>query len=336
MKAILTALIAIIFNFQCFSQDSINKKAFLTGVNPLIQFYNYERALQRNEEIVALYMASDNGNENKDLILKAIEKDKDLEKQISADNTPIRYVTFKNQTIKLVNLAIFCFNKLYNYGAESKEFKNGNDEYQPVLNENLDTLNKLFNEENFIIIDSITYNKIKVSQCNTGFSHKYIVDSLLNILHPVSAYMILKNNEKNSTDEELIYMSNILLKLKYADSVRAKIQNADSLGLTYLTKIIDKNAYSPYLFEAWIKWRTVEQSYNFGISVTSDIPNDVYDSIRNKLINLIVDHIKKAPSDTWAYLQFFDFQYTEIIHRFGPYRYGNQSAIDRNELFYKN
>ena len=332
MKNILLSLL-VAFPFFGFSQK-INSARFLKEANSIIQFYEFERGIQRNEEMVALYFAeggAERGAE-KEIIQACITKEKLLKQDIQNAKIDPRYADYKNQVVALMDVIIECFDDLYKYGNESDMFRKCNETYQPQLQAHLDTLISKFGAEGYIHFDSTERSIHELKARNIPFAEKKKVDALLNTLHPKEAYTLLKNDPKSlQNDITVMYLSDILLKKKFTDSM--KVENGDSIAMGYLYRIMSKGTYSPLLFEAWRKWRAIKQ-LDYGVSRTSEIPNDLYDKERLRLMGVILEHIRKAPTDEWAYMQFFSFNEYEIIHRFGDYPYGNQSAMERSELFY--
>lgn len=318
-----------------FSQK-INSAKFQKEANSIIQFYEFERGIQRNEELVALYFAQGGAERNadKEIIKECIAQEKRLKLEIESATIDPRYVVYKNQVVALMDVIIECFDDLYQYGSESDMFKKCNETYQPQLQAHLDTLIAYFGSDAYLHFDSTERCQHELKTRDITFPQKKKVDELLAARKPAAAYKLLQSDPKNlQNDITLLYLSDILLKKKYTDSM--KVDAADSIALVYLTKIETKTTYSPLLFEAWRKWRAMKQT-EYGISRTSEIPNDLYDKERIRLMKVVLEHIKKSPADEWAYMQFFSFNEVEIIHRFGDYPYGNQSAMERSELFYDN
>ncbi len=64
MKNILV-LCLLCFPLGAFAQK-INNAKFLKEANSIIQFYEFERGIQRNEELVALYFAQGGAERNAD------------------------------------------------------------------------------------------------------------------------------------------------------------------------------------------------------------------------------------------------------------------------------
>ncbi len=314
--------------------QQINSSKFLANSNSIVRFFEFERAIQRNEEIVALYFAlgSEGWKADRKLVAQCVEEEKKLKKKVQSSKVEPRYAANKNKITGLLDIIIQCFDNLYKYGPQSSQFKRSDEIYQPKLKLHLDTLITYFGMEAYMKIDSEGMSKVREDAYNIKFPQQDKADQLLANNKVMAAYQVVLSDKENlNNDAALLYLSDLLLKKRFRDSIN--INGADSIGLYYLKRIINKNSYSPFLFEAWRKWRAATQM-EYGASKTSEIPNDLYDEKRAKLLKVILVYLNKNQSDTWAYIQFFDFNEYEIIHRFGDYPYGNQSAIERQELFY--
>ncbi|MFQ5835615.1 MAG: hypothetical protein ACE5HR_06810, partial [bacterium] len=54
------------------------------------------------------------------------------------------------------------------------------------------------------------------------------------------------------------------------------------------------------LFDAFLRWRTLTQSLEYGMSNFSRIPNWEYNKKRKRLIEIIKTYAKEHPDDIWA------------------------------------
>jgi len=97
----------------------------------------------------------------------------------------------------------------------------------------------------------------------------------------------------------LLRISDCGLKADSDLDVKDKLEMKED-GLGVLTQIVNKNAYSPVLYEAFYKWRTTEQYYNHGMSNMSHIPNKEYNRKRWAIIQIIKERLKDVPDDLWA------------------------------------
>ena len=118
--------------------------------------------------------------------------------------------------------------------------------------------------------------------------------------------------------------------VKHSDSLGDK---ANKTAIAKYKSIINQKKYSIYLFEAWLKWRLVTQQYIYGISKTSDIPNNEYDKMREQVALTILDYITKNDKDEMAINEFLLMATHPIVMRFGDYPYGNQNTVEYHETF---
>jgi hypothetical protein len=83
----------------------------------------------------------------------------------------------------------------------------------------------------------------------------------------------------------------------------AESENEGVGGRELLDGIIARKRYSPVLFETFVKWRTIQQEYDHGMSNWSTIPNQEYNKVRMELIQIIKDYLKTYPENQWARYQ---------------------------------
>ncbi|MFH2137623.1 MAG: hypothetical protein ABII88_03855 [Candidatus Omnitrophota bacterium] len=74
-------------------------------------------------------------------------------------------------------------------------------------------------------------------------------------------------------------------------------------GIMMLSKITDSKKYLPVLFEAFYKWRTATQYFEYNLENINDIPNLQYNEKRWELVNIIKDYLSKNPNDIWGQVQ---------------------------------
>jgi hypothetical protein len=120
---------------------------------------------------------------------------------------------------------------------------------------------------------------------------------------------------------------------KYVIVLDSLEDNAYQKAIKIYKQILDDKIYCHYLFEAWLKWRTISQIQNHGISKFSIIPNDEYDSVRLQAAITILKHIAKNEKDEMAINEFLLFSTHEIIKRYGEYPYGNNAGMDFYEIY---
>ena len=139
-------------------------------------------------------------------------------------------------------------------------------------------------------------------------------------------------NESDNFQEKSIYG------IEVADFYMTDVLDTDTISgeewaVAHYNAIMGANKYSLYLFEAWIKWRTVTQHAFYGSSKISLIPNDEYNKLRDKMALIVLKQISTHPKDQMAINQFLLFATHEDIKRFGSYKYGNQNVPEFYRLF---
>lgn len=166
---------------------------------------------------------------------------------------------------------------------------------------------------------------------------KYILSRRYN------AYLQLRSNNKPKALSVLdsIYRttSNFQEKSIYAlesadqyEKNSQTLSNGTEIAIAKYKAILDAKQYCLYLFETWAKWRAVTQQHN-GLSKSSDIPNDQYDEVRDRVADVILAYIQQNPKDEMAINQFLVIVTHDIVFRFGDYPYGNQNTVEYHQIF---
>ena len=108
--------------------------------------------------------------------------------------------------------------------------------------------------------------------------------------------------------------------------------DAAEIAIKKYKEILDRKEYSIYLFESWLKWRTVFQQNN-GLSKSSDIPNDEYNKVREQVALTILSYVNNYPKNKMAINEFLLMATHDNVKRFGDYPYGNQNTVEYHEIF---
>ena len=150
-----------------------------------------------------------------------------------------------------------------------------------------------------------------------------------------AAYKILKemaalNEGETVSDLIKLRLSDALLTMDHEGADNDGL-NASEQGLKLLVEIVESNSYSPILYEAFYKWRTIEQQYNHGMSNMSAIPNKEYNVKRWQMIQTVKKYLLKNPTDKWAQTQIDLLWDLPNIQRGGPY--GNDNLIHWGILY---
>jgi len=120
------------------------------------------------------------------------------------------------------------------------------------------------------------------------------------------AYCLLQElDQKYSVDSPiknfiLLNLSDCLLKAFYgSNKAISSLENPEEKGKDILEDIVNGNDYSPVLFDVFLRWRTLTQSLEYGMSNFSKIPNWEYNKKRKRLIEIIKTYAKEHPDDIW-------------------------------------
>ena len=97
-------------------------------------------------------------------------------------------------------------------------------------------------------------------------------------------------------------------------------------------KTIMKKDYSPLFLDAFIAWRTHVQSFDYGVSNLSEIPNWNYNLQRKRLLDKIGIYLKKHPVDRWAMRQLSELLLLPNIERGGTSGNSNLNHMEKGGL----
>ena len=73
-----------------------------------------------------------------------------------------------------------------------------------------------------------------------------------------------------------------------------------------------------FIWEAFYRWRTLDQHLNHGMSNMSEILNKEYNEKRWELIQITHNHLVEHPDDIWAWAQRFSLMVFPNIERGEP------------------
>ncbi|MDP1621225.1 MAG: hypothetical protein Q8M08_02690 [Bacteroidales bacterium] len=195
----------------------------------------------------------------------------------------------------------------------------------------LDRFTKLTDDQYWRTIDKKNY----IRQEQYG-EYKAIVEQDL-----MAGFNILEQLTKTSKSfqEGTIYQIELADQFVKKDSlIRAVLSPDESpppkqIAIQKYHAILGREVYSLYVFEAWLKWRTVTQS-GYGFSKYSEIPNTEYEQLREKTALVVLDYVSRHQNDDMAINQFLLFATHEIVTRFGDNSLENQAGLDFDRLFH--
>jgi len=216
-------------------------------------------------------------------------------------------------------------------GVDSRAFKKSLEKNLPEVKKYMNYLHSAYSTSHFISLTEDKYWET-IDKKNYIHSADYAKYESIKKTSLKTSLALLENILKQTTDfqESAIYQIEIADQYeKHGDSIA---ENASELALGKYKSILTQKKYCLYLFESWLKWRTVSQQHN-GMSKSSDIPNDEYNIPREEVAALILDFVSKNEKDEMAINEFLLMATHDNIRRFGPYTFGNQNTVEYHEIF---
>lgn len=119
----------------------------------------------------------------------------------------------------------------------------------------------------------------------------------------------------NKFDQAILLLKKIIVETKdFQEQTIYKIQLADQLvsfdlkkhsithyneALGIYNSILESKKYSIYLFETWVKWRSLQQA-NVGFSNKDKVDNRLHENTRLEILKTIFTYLQKHPNDPMA------------------------------------
>lgn len=246
-------------------------------------------------------------------------------------------VQFKNDTLKTyisdyLTLTKQSYKISKNKGFDSPDFKKDFEKYQAFIDKYMNYLFSTFATNNFISMTEEMYWKT-IDKNNYIKSAEYETYKKLKTTNLKEALALLEKISKQTADFQEYAIYQIEFADQYVKHAESLDENSINKAVDIYKSIIDQKKYSIYLFEAWLKWRIVTQQFIYGISKTSEIPNDKYDKVRKQAALIVLDYINTHSNDEMAINEFLLLATHDIVKRFGEYPYGNQNTVEYHETF---
>lgn len=267
----------------------------------------------------------------------------------------------------VVNSIITDFDLQMRFGDEYENVVKAIESFDFCKVQDSETLSKLIAFKNEILyllrvdidsIDTDIHNPWKAeSEIRTFLANKYHMNTFATLTEDMYAEIynncpsvpewskwIKRRGEKNLVAELKHKYSNTtnfdarcIYAIELAHAYEADIDSwADddfcNPAVPIMESLMKEGKYSLYLYELWLKWRVLYQNSE-GASKDSEIPNIIYNEYRRMCLCSILSHIKNNKDDIMAINEFIVMAYKDNILREGPYKYGNQSAIEEYNLF---
>ena len=286
--------------------------------------YRINHVIDDQNELISLYIAEGDQEEVRPLLDKSVKTCQSLK------GPAINNDTVRQRVENYLDLTIRYYQTLKKDLPDPKECKKQADAYNAQRDKYFDYLVTHYDINKFVHLTEDKYwstmDKKKYIRSPRFDSYEKIKQK--NLKRAVS---LLDSIASTTTG----YQEKVIYKLELADQY---VKNTKPLGIATevaikkYKSILDEQQYCLYLYETWLKWRTVTQQNN-GLSKSSDIPNIEYDQVRKQVAGVILDYIRKNKNDEMAINQFLVITTHDIIFRFGKYPYGNQNTIEYHQIF---
>ena len=326
-----TIIFLLIFNIN-FSQDLfdniLNNSQTVIELKDVFRAYYINHIITDQKETINLLLNEESNKELNDQLIIFINDCTSLKKFHFNDLTLNFYIS------KYLELTIKSYQIAKNKGFNSTEFKKDFENYRITTKKYMNYLASKYSTSHFVNLTEKAYWQT-VDKSNYIKSKEYNDYRKLKKTNLKSSFNLLEKIVQKTIDFQEYSIYQIELADQYEKKSDSLENNASKLAIEKYKYILDKKKYSIYLFETWLKWRTVTQQH-LGISKFSEIPNDKYNKMRKEVAYIILDYITKNDKDAMAINQFTLMATHDIVRRFGEYPYGNQNTIEYHQIFDEN
>lgn len=334
LKALLlTITFSVLLFSDTYSQDVLDtvksNSKLVIELKDVYRAYRINNIIKDQNEMTVVYL-----DDRSDAEMKTL-----LDGYINVCDS-LKNVHFKNDTLNAyVSQYVIGTIQIYKI-AQSKGFSslalnNYLKKYSKLKGEYMNYLYSTYSTNHFVSMTEEMYWQTN-DKNNYIKSPEYASYKSLKETNLKEALIVLEKLSEQTTDfqEYSIYQIELADQyIKHSDSLG---DNAYETAIVKYKSILDQKKYSIYLFEAWLKWRLVNQQHIYGISQLDDIPNNLYDKMREEVAVTILDHITKNDKDEMAINEFLLMATHPIVERFGDYQYGNQNTLEYLQTFGEN
>ncbi|MGE5109030.1 MAG: hypothetical protein ACM3H8_15945, partial [Sphingobacteriales bacterium] len=265
----------VLKNAEAQSLDVVKDTSKLTkDLKDLYKAHNINHIIADQNEMINLYLSEDGPDELNKLLSEYIKKCEALKPPNISNNT------LKSLLENYITGTIKNYQVMKLKGFKSSDFKKDYSNYKKVKEKYMDYLMNIYTTNYFVNLTEDKYWKV-LDKKNYVKDNRYASLQTTKENNLRTAMQILDT----LSDSTLNFQEKTIYKIALADMyVREKSLGtyAWDTAISIYKFILEKKEYSLYLFESWIKWRTVSQQSN-GLSKSSEIPNDEYDKVREQV-----------------------------------------------------
>ena len=249
----------------------------------------------------------------------------------------IKKIHFYNDTLhsyvsKYLVLTIQSYKIARNKGFSSSQFAKDYEKYKKEVSKYMDYLYSTYSTGHFITMTEEEYweNNEKKKYIKSPDYKKYESLKKTNLKEALALLSKISGQTSNFQEYSIYQIELADQYVKHSDSLG---ENPNEKAIEIYKSIVDRKEYSIYLFEAWLKWRLVNQQHIHGLSKSSEIPNNEYDKVREEVALTVLHYITANHKDEMAINEFLLMATHDIVKRFGDYPYGNQNTVEYHQTF---
>jgi hypothetical protein len=327
LKFSITVLFLFAFNPHVFCTDLLDnvtaKTKLINDLKDVYRAYDINHKVADQKELINVYTNA--GGDVKKVLVDYINVCNAL-KQVHFFND-----TLSNYVQHYLNLTIQNYKTAKNSGINSVMFKNNYKVYLKESDKYFNYVASAYPMKRFVSMSEKQYWQLNDKK-NYIESPNYTAYEKLKVKDLKAGLALLEKAGSPAANFQEYSIYQIEIADQYVKHNDKLGDNNNELAIHKYKAILDKKQYSIYLFESWLKWRTVTQQYN-GLSKMSEIPNDKYDEVRQQVALTLLNTVSTNPKDKMAINEFLLVATHDIVRRFGAYEFGNQNTLEYHEIF---
>jgi hypothetical protein len=357
MKKTLYILFTLVLILSCQSNQTTNQQNNVANYQDgLDELAKNSKLNKRLIDVYRAYFVRNTCEEIDNYLFSEFINHPKYTKELGINGKPKQYVVYPEKTIKN---QINKLNLLNGITFNDEKIKYLSDlciqRLNKILNEIKPHKKMFFAQTNFGIL--LTDPMYRTHDLERYIHKKYDISAFVNLsektyweLNDKSNYIkdpryeAYKNkmihNQYNQAEELL---KKIITETKdFQEQSIYKIQLADQLvsidiktgsnshfleAKTIYETILKTNKYSLYLFESWVKWRSLSQAM-IGFSQLDNVPNESYEKMRLANIKTIYSYLQENPNDEMAINYFLTLSSHKTYSKY-------EKQIQNKEEFYE-
>jgi hypothetical protein len=306
--------------------DSVKSNSkVITELKDTYRAFYVNDIITDQKEMINVVLNDNSDEEMKSLLNGYIKECEALKKYNFSDKALGAYIA------EYIKLTVQSYKVAKDKGFKSPEFRKDYESYKSKKGKYMDYLYTTYSTGHFIKLTEQEYYKIN-DKNNYIKSPDYANYKILKVKNLKAALKLLDSIADHTSN----FQESVIYKIEIADQYVVHSDtlkdNGGEIAIEKYKAILDQNRYCIYLFESWLKWRTVTQQNN-GLSKTSEIPNDEYNKMREQVALVILKYTVGNEKDEMAINEFLLMATHDNIMRFGDYQFGNQNTVEYHEIF---